>query len=79
MSVATSERYAFEFDEVFSDLEDKHKILLYPYFFQAILENDDLTTLNKYLLEDKIHPNNDGIKVIVNDFQKTFFKFLDSL
>ena len=71
--------YKKKFDEVFSDLKDKHKILLYPYFFQAILENDDLTTLNKYLLEDKIHPNNDGIKVIVNDFQKTFFKFLDSL
>jgi len=52
--------YADAFNEIFPQLAKKHKVPLYPFFLDGVAARPDLN------LSDGIHPNEKGIKVIVD-------------
>ncbi len=52
--------YADAFNEIFPQLAKKHKVPLYPFFLDGVAARPDLN------LSDGIHPNEEGIKVIVD-------------
>jgi acyl-CoA thioesterase-1 len=51
--------YAGRFDRLYPDLAAKHGAMLYPFFLDGVAAQPDL------LLADGMHPNADGIAVIV--------------
>lgn len=55
------EVYADAFKTVYSDLSVKHGIPLYPFFLEGVAADPDLN------LDDAIHPNEEGVKVIVRN------------
>tara|TARA_B100001057_G_C22856517_1_gene952868 strand:+ start:661 stop:1302 length:642 start_codon:yes stop_codon:yes gene_type:complete len=71
--------YKKKYDNIFLELKEEFKLLLYPSFFSILITNNDLSSFEKYLQNDKIHPNYEGVKKIANDFKETFFKFIESL
>lgn len=55
------EKYAKEFDPIYADLAKAHGALLYPFFLEGVALNPDLN------LSDGMHPNADGVAVIVEN------------
>ena len=53
--------YADVFDPIYSDLAKAHDALLYPFFLEGVALNPDLN------LSDGMHPNADGVAVIVDN------------
>lgn len=53
--------YADAFDPIYSDLAKAHGALLYPFFLEGVALNPDLN------LSDGMHPNADGVAVIVEN------------
>jgi acyl-CoA thioesterase-1 len=51
--------YAARFDAVYSRLQEKYRVPLYPFFLQGVAMNRDLT------LPDGLHPNAQGVDRIV--------------
>ncbi len=51
--------YVAKFDAIFPELAKKHDVLLYPFFLEGVAANDKLNQ------RDGIHPNSDGVDVIV--------------
>lgn len=52
--------YAAAFDSMYWDIAREHDILFYPFFLEGVATNPDLNQ------EDGIHPNREGVAVIVN-------------
>lgn len=59
------DEYAAEFDSVFPDLADKHGATLYPFFLDGVALDPALNQ------SDGIHPNRDGVAVIVENILPT--------
>jgi acyl-CoA thioesterase-1 len=57
--------YAQAFDPIYKDASEKHDTLLYPFFLEGVALNPDLN------LADGMHPNADGVAVIVNNILPT--------
>lgn len=53
--------YADAFDPIYRELAETHDALLYPFFLEGVALNPDLN------LSDGIHPNADGVAVIVEN------------
>lgn len=53
--------YAQSFDEIFPKLAEKHKVLLYPFFLDGVALKPRLNQA------DGIHPNKEGVAVIVEN------------
>ncbi|WP_209000551.1 arylesterase [Labrenzia sp. DG1229] len=53
--------YAEAFDPIYSDLAQAHGALLYPFFLEGVALNPNLN------LSDGMHPNADGIAIIVEN------------
>jgi len=53
--------YKKDFDRIFPELAQKINIPLYPFFLEGVLNNPALT------LDDGLHPNVQGIEIIVNN------------
>lgn len=53
--------YAEAFDPIYSDLAQAHDALLYPFFLEGVALNPDLN------LSDGMHPNADGVAIIVEN------------
>ncbi len=53
--------YADAFDPIYADLAESHDAVLYPFFLEGVALDPDLN------LSDGIHPNADGVAVIVNN------------
>jgi len=51
--------YAAKFDRIFPDLAASHDVLLYPFFLEGV------ATVRSLNLADGIHPNEQGVDVIV--------------
>lgn len=66
-------RYASEFEGVFTKLSEKHGLVLYPFFLEGVAGERGL------LLDDGMHPNAEGVKVMVRNILPTVEKFLASL
>ncbi len=52
--------YKQGFDGIYSDLADKHEVLLYPFFLEGVATNPSLN------LPDGIHPNEKGVSLMVD-------------
>ena len=52
--------YSREFNTIFPDLSEKYDTVLYPFFLDGVAANPDLN------LSDGIHPNREGIGIIVD-------------
>jgi len=51
--------YAEAFDPIYTDVAEAHDALLYPFFLDGVALNPDLN------LADGMHPNSEGVEVIV--------------
>lgn len=65
------EAYEKEFNGIFSELSEKHNLLLYPFFLDGVLTKSDL------LLEDGIHPNAKGVNVMTYRILPTVVSFVE--
>lgn len=63
--------YETQFNTIFGELAAKHDILLYPFFL------DGVASVRSLNLADAIHPNGDGVKVIVDRILPSVLKLLD--
>lgn len=60
--------YKAAFDAIYGDLAAEYGTLLYPDFLIALTANTDREeALQRYMQGDGIHPNRDGVALIVND------------
>ncbi len=60
--------YKLAFDAIYSELASLHKVALYPDFLKALFELPDrAATLHDYFQADALHPNAQGVALIVLD------------
>lgn len=60
--------YQEAFDAIYPELAEEHGTLLYPDFLQTISgQAGSAETLERYLQADRLHPNSEGVSLIVND------------
>ncbi len=69
----TPQSYAMEFRSVFPSVAEKFGIPLYPDITAGIGENPE------FYQPDGVHPNNEGVQVMVEHIFPAFKSFLDSL
>ncbi len=62
--------YARAFDAIFTDLAARHGLVLYPFFLDGVAGDPRLN------LRDGIHPNAEGVRVIVERITPTVERFL---
>lgn len=66
-------RYVDEFNAIYPALAKKHGAVHYPFFLKGVAFNRPL------LLEDGLHPNRQGVAVMVTNILPTVRKSLDAL
>lgn len=54
--------YAAQFNPIYQKLADKYQVPLYPFFLDGVMTNQSLQ------LEDGMHPNAEGVAVMVTNF-----------
>jgi acyl-CoA thioesterase-1 len=70
--------YKTEFDAIYPDLAAKFDAVLYPDFLAALIAlNDRNTTMNTLMQRDGLHPNAQGMALIVDDMAPVIADFLD--
>ncbi len=62
--------YARRFNSIYPDLAERHQVPLYPFFLDGVAADPKLN------LGDGIHPNRDGIAVIVDRMLPHILRFL---
>jgi len=65
--------YAARFDAIYPDIAKAHGLVLYPFFLDGVAGQRNLN------LADGIHPNPEGVKVIVERMLPTVERFIASL
>ena len=70
--------YKKAFDSIFEQLNSEFDLFYYENFFSA-LDPTDIRKFLSYMQSDGIHPNEQGVKRIVNDFYPTFVNFLNHI
>ena len=65
--------YVEAFDTVFPDLAEKYEVLLYPFFLEGVALEPDLNQ------PDGIHPNRDGVAVMVQGILPSVRQLLDGM
>lgn len=69
--------YKSDFDAIYPDLAAAYGALLYPDFLSALTAQDDReTALQLYMQGDGIHPNRDGVALIVDDMGPTVLELV---
>lgn len=66
-------RYATQFGTIYADLAQRHQLLLYPFFLEGVAGE------RRLLLDDGMHPNPDGVQVMVANILPTVEKFLSAI
>lgn len=66
-------RYADEFGRIYQDLSARYNLVLYPFFLEGVAGKRDL------LLPDGMHPNPEGVEVMVRNILPTVERFLGTL
>lgn len=66
------EEYGTEFNQIYTDLAQKYNIPLYPFFLEGIAANQH------YILSDGMHPNSEGVDIMVKNFLPLMEKELQS-
>ena len=67
------EIYVNEFNAIYPKLSKKYDTAYYPFFLKDVALKPSLNQ------RDMIHPNKEGVKIIVNNFFPYFLKFYESL
>jgi len=62
--------YQQEFDEIFPELAKKHNLAFYPFFLEGVAAMADLNQ------SDAIHPNSDGVAIIVKKMVPHLVSFI---
>jgi len=65
--------YTKSFNDIYPRLADAYKLTLYPFFLDGVAGNPSLT------LPDSLHPNVDGVKVIVSRILPTMESFIGQI
>jgi acyl-CoA thioesterase-1 len=65
--------YAARFNPIYSELAKTYGLELYPFFLDGVVEDAKLK------IEDAMHPNGDGVGVMVERFLPSAERFLQSL
>lgn len=65
--------YEMRFNAIFGELASKHHVALYPFLLDGVVLD------SKLQLDDGMHPNGGGTKVMAEKFLPTFESFLKSL
>ena len=70
--------YQKKFNQLYAQLAKRYHLVLYPFFMKGLIavEYGIATPKIKYMLPDKIHPNEMGVRVMVNNFLPYMIKFL---
>ncbi len=74
--------YKARFDAIYPELAEQHDALLMPDFFAGIRQgatNIDLADLRAYFQPDGIHPNAEGVKMIVSQIGPDVLKLIDRI
>ena len=64
------EEYSKSFNDIYQNLASEYKLVLYPFFLDGVTGNPSLT------LADGLHPNMDGVRVIVSKILPTMESFI---
>ncbi len=68
------------FDAMYPDLADQYDAVLYPNFLQALAALEDRqAALAQYMQRDGIHPNSEGVALIVNDLGPVMQRFIEQV
>ncbi|MEO1292442.1 MAG: arylesterase [Pseudomonadota bacterium] len=65
--------YVTEFEAIYPDLAEKHDVQLYPFFLEGVAADQGMNQ------PDGIHPNKDGVAVLVETIGPEIEKFLARL
>jgi len=65
--------YAQAFDAIYPDLADEHDVMLYPFFLDGVAGEAALN------LDDGIHPNREGVAVMVERMLPTVEAFIEGI
>ena len=68
--------YQKKFDQMYANLALKYNLILYPFFMKGLIEIENGMPISKYTLADKVHPNSQGILLIVQNIMPYIEKFL---
>lgn len=71
--------YQQRFDKMYSTLAKKYNLLLYPFFMKGLIEMESgiPQPTGNYMLGDKIHPNEQGIALMVKNILPYIGEFLN--
>jgi acyl-CoA thioesterase-1 len=70
--------YKSAFDAAYADLAAEYDAVLHPDFLRALTADTDLATaLGRYMQSDGIHPNAEGVALIVDDLGPSVLELLD--
>ncbi len=69
--------YQRRFNKMYDRLADKYDLMLYPFFMKGLITLESITQGgSEYLLSDNVHPNVQGIQLMVNNILPFIEKFL---
>ncbi|TVR09422.1 MAG: arylesterase [Salinarimonadaceae bacterium] len=66
-------QYVERFDAIYPDLAERHGVALYPFFLDGVAGEE------AYNLDDGIHPNAEGVAIMVERMLPTVEAFIESL
>ncbi len=70
--------YQQKFGKMYETLAQKYNLLLYPFFMKGLIamENGSVQSKGDYMLGDKIHPNTNGVSLMVKNIMPYIGEFL---
>ena len=72
--------YQADFDAIFPALSGTHDVALVPDFLQGLVDlGDHGLVVRRYLQGDGLHPNAEGVKLIVSRMGPAVLAFLETL
>lgn len=69
--------YRAEFDSIYPELAEKHNAALYPFFLAGLGKADGVAELFSLMQSDGMHPNAEGVKLIVADIGPAVLQALE--
>ena len=70
--------YRAQFEQMYRDLADKHDIFLYPFFMEGVFGTDEDGNMTfDNLLEDRLHPNANGVQIMVDHILSSVITFIN--
>ncbi|MBQ3035220.1 MAG: hypothetical protein IJD25_04110, partial [Alphaproteobacteria bacterium] len=68
--------YQKEFNQMYEKLASKYRLIFYPFFMKGLIELENQIPDSKYVLSDNVHPNNQGISLMVQNIMPYVEKFI---